>query len=81
MWNYRLVRTTENGEPLCRMQEVYYDGRGRPYAHCDASIQGQTPEECMQDVAWIMVGLTKPVLDYPKDFTGKAPGEKRARRR
>lgn len=68
MWNYRIVRTIQGNEPLCRMREVYYDKKNRPWSHCEISIQGESLEDCIKDVAWIMVGITKPVLEYPKDF-------------
>jgi hypothetical protein len=74
MWNYRIVCIKEGGEAYCQVQEVYYDSKRRPYAYCDISIAGETSEDCIKDVAWIMVGITKPVLGYPEDFNGKAPG-------
>lgn len=55
------------------MQEVYYDNKKRPYSYCDISIAGETPEDCIKDVAWIMAGIIKPVLEFPKDFKGKPP--------
>lgn len=76
MWNYRLVKTIEGGETLIRMQEVYYDRRSRAYGHCDIAIQGETAEDCIKDVAWIMAGIIKPVLTYPEDFKGTAPKSK-----
>lgn len=73
MWNYRIVRTVENGETLCQIMEVYYDKKKRPYSYCGIAIQGESPEDCIKDVAWIMAGIIKPVLDYPNDFNGKLP--------
>ena len=37
-WNYRIVNTkSENGgEDWYCLQEVYYNGKGEPYAYCNA---------------------------------------------
>lgn len=70
MWNYRIVRFLEAGENYYRIQEVYYDKKKRPYGYCEIAIDGEKPEDCIKDVAWIMAGITKSILNYPEDFKG-----------
>ncbi len=71
-WNYRIVRTiNEENERHFQVAEVYYDKKDRPTSYCDISIAADTQEGLLQDLAWITTGLTKPVLEYPKDFNGK----------
>ena len=70
-WNYRIMRHVEqnaaNQEVWYAMHEVYYDTNGAVHSWTkDAcgSPCGETLEEMVGDLAWIMAGLTKPVLQF-----------------
>lgn len=72
-WNYRVMRAHEkvpnadNSETYYAIYEVHYndDDTVRNWTEtASGSPFGATMEEMTDDLAWIMIALTKPVLDY-----------------
>ena len=62
-WDYRVVRRQDGGETWLQICEVYFNDEGAPFALCDATPQGETPEELASDVEAIAEALGKPVID------------------
>ena len=65
-WNYRIVKKTYYGEPLFGIHEVYYSEDGKPEMVTVDPVgpAGDTFEELLSDVEFMVAALTKPVLDY-----------------
>lgn len=77
-WNYRIMRHVEphaaNDDQFYAMHEAHYDEAGNVTSWTQepcCSPFGETLEEMSNDLAWIIAGLTKPVLDHK---TGKEIG-------
>lgn len=75
-WDYRIVRktTTFNGKKYYSygIHEVFYDNKNRIQAVTEESVQpmGETVIELVRDVYLMLMGLSKPILDWdciPKD--------------
>lgn len=65
-WNYRVMRHDPAEGPAYAIHEVYYDG-GKVDGWSEnenGSPTGETLEEMVRDLAWIITALSKPVLDY-----------------
>ena len=80
MWNHRLVR--EESDPLIvRVREVYYDEEGKPWSlgsaeayYSDDWGEIEAPAKSIADQLRDMLSACEmPILEYPKDFTGKSP--------
>lgn len=69
MWNHRIVRTIDEDECF-ELAEVFYDTENKPYAYGEASIVGSNMDEIKQQIDMFDFALTKPILNYPDDFTG-----------
>ena len=70
-WNHRVIsRKYETGETYYAIHEVYYDDSGKP-TQCTA-LPSVILEDSIDDLAItidrIRECLSKPVLDYDKDF-------------
>lgn len=69
-WDYRVFRCAEpDGSPFYEMREVHYDEANKVTGWTEgaASPLGETFQELIGDLAWLMAALTKPILD---DKTG-----------
>ena len=69
-WNYRVMRhevqTPSGDETYYAIHEVYYteDGKIDGWAEdASGSPSGDTFEEMIRDLAWIIAAVTKPILD------------------
>lgn len=72
-WNYRVIRKTWkiDGEIEHRygIHEVYYSDGKPSMCTVDAmDPHGETIDELKCDLKYFLTALTKPVLDYHKDF-------------
>ena len=73
-WNFRVIRKEidyPNGTKYVTfgIYEVYYT-EGKPTA-CTMEMMsphGETLDELKQDIEWYQLALSKPVLDFDKDF-------------
>jgi hypothetical protein len=69
-WNYRVFRCIDPGNlPYYEMRETHYDDAGNVNGWTEgaAAPLGETFDELISDVAWIMTALSKPILS---DDTG-----------
>lgn len=65
-WNYRVFRCANpDGSPYYEMRETHYDKALKVdgWAESSASPMGETFKELINDLAWIIAALTKPILD------------------
>lgn len=65
-WNYRVFRGTDKtGHSFYEMRGAYYNDAGVMVGWtADAcGPMGETFDELINDLAWMLAGLTKPVLD------------------
>jgi hypothetical protein len=69
-WNYRVMRheqrIADNDEVFYAIHEVYYKDNDEVKgwtANATGSPCGETMQEMIRDLAWIMTALAKPVLD------------------
>tara|TARA_R110002096_G_scaffold359594_1_gene552501 strand:- start:1449 stop:1727 length:279 start_codon:yes stop_codon:yes gene_type:complete len=72
-WNFRVIRKEtdhSSGKYVTfGIYEVYYT-EGKPTA-CTMEMMsphGETLDELKQDIEWYQLALSKPVLDFDKDF-------------
>ena len=64
VWNYRVVRRMVGGERELRIHEVYYDGQQiTAWSSEPIAPSGQTHEELLADLRWMIVATTQSVLD------------------
>jgi len=64
-WNYRIIQTAQpDGEPWFAIHETYYNESGEPATWtCEpVALSGESVRDLIKDVAWILKGLTEPVL-------------------
>lgn len=63
-WNYRVIRDVSNGKPFYTIREVYYKKDDIPHSltreGCHA--QGDTKDEMIRDLVWMIKAITKPTL-------------------
>lgn len=81
-WNYRIVAFKANAcrnRRFYKLQEVFYDSKGKPWSCGDGTIAGESLKECFEELLPILTGMGRAYLKYPEDFTGKAPGTPRKR--
>lgn len=77
-WDHRLVRYSGGEVEVC---EVFYDGRGKPFAFSRAAAiynpatdSDTTVYESIWGQLYSMMGaLDKPILDEETDFNGEIP--------
>jgi hypothetical protein len=70
-WNHRIVSIIdEMGNEFFELAEVFYDGKGEPYAYGQASISADDIEGIYAQLEWFNAADTKPILKYPEHFTG-----------
>ncbi len=66
-WNYRVFRCASepDGSPVYEMREVHYDEANKVTGWTEgaSSPMGETFRELINDLAWFMAALNKPVLD------------------
>ena len=69
MWNYRVVDVSDGvEEPIYEIREVFYNSKGLPYGHGEASIVGENLEE-MKDVLYKFAeAFNKDTLNSATDF-------------
>lgn len=70
MWNHRVVHQKDQSGDFYEIAEVFYDIDNIPYAFGQATVCGDKLEFLSEQLSWMMDALSKPVLYYPKDFTG-----------
>ncbi len=65
-WNYRVVRKTDEAEPLYGIHEVYYDSDGKPEMVTvePVAIVGDSLLELQEEFVHYLRALLKPVLNY-----------------
>jgi hypothetical protein len=69
-WNHRVVEMASEPEKLLGLREVYYDEKGRPFAHGDPFLCGETPEELRLVLARLLQAIDMPMLketDFPEE--------------
>ncbi len=69
-WNYRVFRGADpDGSPWYEIREVHYDTERKvaAWAESGAAPMGETFKELINDLAWVLAALDKPILD---DKTG-----------
>lgn len=65
-WNYRVFRCANpDGSPYYEMRETHYDDAGKMngWAEGAAAPLGETFSELINDLAWLIASLNKPILD------------------
>lgn len=65
-WNYRIFRgTDESGQRYYEFREAYYDEPPKisGWTSNPSAPVGETFDELVNDLAWMLAGLTKPILD------------------
>ena len=69
MWNHRIVDVSDGvEEPIYEIREVYYNSKGLPCFHGDASIVGENLEE-MKDALYLFAeAFNQPILNSTTDF-------------
>ena len=70
MWNYRIVQIVEDEMEFVEIAEVFYDSENVPYSYGEATVWGDKIEELAEQLNLMKLALQKPVLHFPKDFTG-----------
>ena len=65
MWDYRVVRQTENGDERLSVQEVYYDDEtNEPMAHTtDLTLEGDTISGIRKQLQRMLWCLDKDIVD------------------
>lgn len=67
-WNHRIIKYTTNyGETVYQIAEVYYSEDGTAHSWSDPFLTGDTPEEVQENLECMQRGAMKPVLDMPND--------------
>jgi len=74
-WNHRVIkrsfpRANGNVDVMYGIHEVYYDADGKPVTCTKEAVEvvGENEEALQQTLEWMKLALTKPVLDFDKDF-------------
>ena len=65
-WDYRVFRCPEiDGSAYYEIRETHYDASGKVtgWTERGSSPLGETFRELINDLAWFMAALTKPILD------------------
>lgn len=65
-WNYRVFRGADpDGSPYYEIRETHYDAAGavNGWTAGGSAPMGETFRELINDLAWIMAALSKPILD------------------
>lgn len=70
MWNHRLVNVSDEPttDPVIRVCEVYYNEAGQPCGYCDATVQGETFKEALENYKQFACAFEKSVLTGKTDF-------------
>lgn len=69
MWNYRIVDVSDGvEEPIYEIREVYYNSKGLPYGHANASVVGENLEEMKEVLYKFAEAFNKDVLNGAVDF-------------
>lgn len=69
MWNYRIINVSDEEQEELEIQEVYYDRKGEPYAHCRGEVFGIDLQELDHVLTHMRDALDKPILTAA-NFTG-----------
>ena len=72
-WNYRVVKTTVDGEDSYGIHEVYYDDGGTPhmYSESPCSVFSESLDGLKEELERFKLSLEKPVLrdlDFRNDL-------------
>ena len=63
-WNHRVVRTVYEHETLLGIHEVFYeDGIPNMVTVNPVDVMGETLEELMQTLEWMLKALGQPILE------------------
>lgn len=65
-WNYRVFRGAEpDGSPFYEIRETHYeaDGSVKAWSEDGIAVMGETFHSLINDLAWQLAALTKPILD------------------
>ncbi len=71
MWNYRIVKTTDDvtKEDSFEVCEVYYDTLGKPMGYCTSSVIGESVIEIQSVIGMMAEALCRPVITFNKPPT------------
>ena len=69
MWNIRVVKYLEEGEPVLALAEVYYNTYGKPCGFCTASAIDESIDELHTYVDWMKEALAYPVIEFETQFS------------
>lgn len=63
-WNYRIIKTIEDGEAAYNIHEVFYDGAGIPIAWSadPCAPFGESKAEFIADLCHMIAATDKPAL-------------------
>jgi hypothetical protein len=70
-WNVRVVKSTDNGESILQLAEVYYNTLGKPMGYCKASAVGESVDELHTYVDWMKEALAYPIIEFTNDVVTK----------
>ena len=63
-WEYRVVRQKKDGDEWLSMQEVYFDGEDKAYAHTvDLDVTGDSLGEIRKKLQSMLWAIDKDVVD------------------
>ena len=69
MWNIRVVKYLEEGEPILALSEVYYNTHGKPCGFCTASAVDESIDNLHQYVDWMKEALALPIIEFETQFS------------
>jgi len=70
VWNYRIIRTLQNGEAHFNIHEVYYDVEGKGehlWTENPISVGGETIEDLSKTLDYMKQALQRPILEIVDD--------------
>ena len=69
MWNYRVVDIAADDElPIYEIREVYYNKKGEPFGHSEATVVGESTSEMREVIETMELAFKKPILMASVDF-------------
>lgn len=63
-WNYRIIKTIEQGQPLYRIHEVYYNDNGKIEGWTEEPMlpYGESLDELREDIHYFLQAFREPIL-------------------